>query len=112
MYLGLFAGLLTLFLESSMWLFYVATDLFGRFLASRNYKIQMVVHVERKSVVLLSGCLEASRRRFFILIIVRVHEPTFYWLSTSLKNCHPEASRHLGGRRIEFSSTRATRLMK
>ncbi len=43
-----------------MWLFYMTTDFFSRFLLSRNYKIQKVVHVERNSVVLPSGRLEAS----------------------------------------------------
>ena len=38
----------------------MTTDFFLRFLVPRNYKIQMVVHVERKSVALLSGRLEAS----------------------------------------------------
>ena len=38
----------------------MTTDFFWRFLVPRNYKIQTVVHVERKSVVLLSGRLEAS----------------------------------------------------
>jgi len=44
----------------------MTTDFFLRFLVPRNYKIQKVVHVERKSVVLPSGCLEASWRHFFI----------------------------------------------
>ncbi len=38
----------------------MTTDFFLRFLVPRNYKIQIGVHVERKSVVLLSGRLEAS----------------------------------------------------
>ncbi len=37
----------------------MTTDFFLRFLVSRNYKIQTVVHVEGKSLALLSGYLEA-----------------------------------------------------
>ncbi len=37
-----------------------------RFLESRKYKIQIVAHVERKSVVELSGIMEASYSHFFI----------------------------------------------
>ena len=39
---------------------------FGRFLESRNYKIQIVARVEGKSAVALSGITEASYPRFFI----------------------------------------------
>ena len=39
---------------------------FWRFLESRNYKIQIVVHVGGKSAVVLSGIMEASYPRFFI----------------------------------------------
>ena len=39
---------------------------FRRFLESRNYKIQIVVHVGRKSAALLSGRSEASYSHFFI----------------------------------------------
>ena len=39
---------------------------FPGFLLSRNYKIQIVVHVERKSAVVLSGLMEASYSHFFI----------------------------------------------
>ena len=49
-----------------MWLLLLACDFFLRFLESRNYKIQIRVHVEGKSVALLSGILEASYRLFFI----------------------------------------------
>ena len=42
------------------------TDFFWRFLVSRKYKIQIVAHVGRKSVVELSGVMEASYRHFFI----------------------------------------------
>ena len=44
---------------------------FWRFLESRKYKIQIVVHVERKSVVELSGIMEASYSHFFIGMISR-----------------------------------------
>ncbi len=39
---------------------------FSRFLESRNYKIQVVARVGRKSAVVLSGTTEASYSRFFI----------------------------------------------
>ncbi len=39
---------------------------FWRFLESRNYKIQIVARVGRKSAVVLSGTMEASYSRFFI----------------------------------------------
>jgi hypothetical protein len=39
---------------------------FSRFLLSRNYKIQIVARVGRKSVVVLSGAMEASYPHFFI----------------------------------------------
>ncbi len=39
---------------------------FLRFLESRNYKIQIVAHVGRKSAVVLSGTMEASYPHFFI----------------------------------------------
>ncbi len=39
---------------------------FSRFLESRNYKIQTVARVGRKSAVVLSGIMEASYARFFI----------------------------------------------
>ena len=41
---------------------------FRRFLESRNYKIQIVARVGRKSAVALSGLMEASYPRFFITI--------------------------------------------
>ncbi len=41
---------------------------FGRFLGSRNHKIQIVARVGRKSAVALSGIMEASYSRFFITI--------------------------------------------
>ncbi len=41
---------------------------FSRFLQSRNHKIQIVAHVGRKSVVVLSGIMEASYSHFFIPI--------------------------------------------
>ena len=39
---------------------------FSRFLESRNYKIQVIARVGRKSAVVLSGTTEASYPRFFI----------------------------------------------
>ncbi len=39
---------------------------FWRFLESRNYKIQIVARVGRKSAVVLSGLMEASYSRFFV----------------------------------------------
>ena len=39
---------------------------FWRFLESRNYKVQGVVRVGRKSTVVLSGTMEASYPLFFI----------------------------------------------
>ncbi len=42
------------------------TFFFSRFLLSRNYKSQVIAHVGRKSVVELSGIVEASYSHFFI----------------------------------------------
>ncbi len=39
---------------------------FWRFLGSRNYKIQIVARVGRKSAVVLSGTTEASYPLFFV----------------------------------------------
>ncbi len=39
---------------------------FWRFLLSRNYKIQIVARVGRKSAVVPSGIMEASYPHFFI----------------------------------------------
>ncbi len=49
-----------------MLLFKHACVFFSRFLESRNCKIQIVAHVGRKSVVVLSGIMEATCSRFFI----------------------------------------------
>ena len=49
-----------------MLLFEHACVFFSRFLLSRNYKIQIVAHVGRKSAVALSGMMEASYSRFFV----------------------------------------------
>ena len=49
-----------------MVLFEHACDFFWIFVESRNYKVQVVVHVGRKSAVVLSGSMEASYSRFFI----------------------------------------------
>ena len=43
-----------------------ARDFFWRFLESRNYKIQVVARVGRKSAVVLPGIMEASCSRFFV----------------------------------------------
>ncbi len=44
----------------------MVTDFFSRFLVSRNYKIQIVARVGRKSAVALSGTTEASYSHFFV----------------------------------------------
>ncbi len=44
----------------------LACVFFSRFLESKNYKIQIGVHVGRKSAVVLSGTMEASYSHFFI----------------------------------------------
>ncbi len=49
-----------------MLLFEHARVFFPRFPLSRNYKIQIVARVGRKSVVVLSGIVEASYPHFFI----------------------------------------------
>jgi len=48
-----------------MLLFEHARAFFSGFLISRNYKIQIVAHVGRKSAVVLSGIMEASYSRFY-----------------------------------------------
>ena len=62
-----------------MWLVYMTTDFFGRFLVSRNYKVQTAARVEGKSAVVLSGRSEASYRRFFIGQISGCSRSRFYW---------------------------------
>ena len=49
-----------------MLLFKHARDFFAGFLLSRNYKIQVVARVGRKSVALLPGIMEASYSHFFV----------------------------------------------
>ena len=49
-----------------MVLFKHACDFFWIFVLQRNYKVQVVVHVGRKSAVVLSGSMEASYPHFFI----------------------------------------------
>ncbi len=66
----------------------MTTDFFGRFLLSRNYKIQIVAHVERKSAALLSGIMEASYSHFFIPIDFKSSRSIFQCLSRSFKNYH------------------------
>ncbi len=90
----------------------MTTDFFGRFLLSRNYKIQIVAHVERKSAALLSGIMEASYSHFFIGQGFNCSRSIFWCVSRSLKNYHAQASKHLESRRIELSSESSTRLMK
>jgi len=90
----------------------MTTDFFSRFLLSRNYKIQIVAHVGRKSVVVLSGIMEASYSHFFIGQGFNCSRSIFWCLSRSLKNYHSEASRHLESRRIGLSATRASLLMR
>ncbi len=62
-----------------MLLFEHARVFFSRFLLSRNYKIQVIAHVGRKSAVVLSGTMEASYPHFFIGIdfdrFSRIHFP-------------------------------------
>ncbi len=55
-----------LFSISSMVLLQHACVFFSRFLESRNYKIQIVARVGRKSAVALSGIMEASYSHFFV----------------------------------------------
>ncbi len=45
---------------------HMTTDFFSRFLESRNYKIQIVARVGRRSAVAPSGLTEASDPHFFI----------------------------------------------
>ncbi len=49
-----------------MVLLLLARVFFSRFLESRNYKIQVVARVGRRSAVVLSGIMEASYSHFFI----------------------------------------------
>ncbi len=85
--LGLIAcKLITLFLYSYMLLFKHARVFSPRFLESRNYKIQIVARVGRKSVVVLSGIMEASYSHFFIGIDFNCSRSIFQCLSKSFKN--------------------------
>ena len=49
-----------------MLLFSRACVFFWRFVLWRNYKVQVIAHVGRKSAVVLSGIMEASYSRFFV----------------------------------------------
>ncbi len=89
----------------------MTTDFFSGFLLSRNYKIQIVAHVEGKSVVVPSGRSEASYSHFFIGQGFNCSRGRFWCLSTSFKNSTQEASRHLPSRRIELSSKSSALLM-
>ncbi len=94
--LGLIAcKLITLVLYSCMLLFKHACVFFSRFLLSRNYKVQIVAHVEGKSVALLSGITEASYSHFFIGQGFNCSRSIFYCFSKSFKNYHSEASKRL-----------------
>ena len=64
-HLGLSARLITSFSISSMVSLQHARVFFRGFLGSRNYKIQIVARVGRKSAVVPSGVTEASCSRFF-----------------------------------------------
>ena len=81
----------------------MATDFFGRFLLSRNYKIQIVAHVGRKSVVVLSGRLEASYRHFFIGQVSGCSRGRFHCLSDEIPYFHllsllsPQENPTIGG---------------
>ena len=61
-----------------MWLFHLTSVFFGRFLESRNYKIQVVAHVGRKSAVVPSGRSEASYSHFFIPIDFKSSRSIFW----------------------------------
>ncbi len=87
-HLGLFARLITLFSISSMVLLQHACVFFWRFLESRNYKIQIVAHVEGRSVALLSGTMEASYSHFFIGRGFNCSRGRFRCSSIGLKNYH------------------------
>ena len=89
----------------------MTTDFFSRFLESRNYKIQIVAHVGRKSAVALSGIMEASYSHFFIGQGFNCSRGSFQCLSRSLKNYHSPDSERSGSGRIEFSSKSTTCLM-
>ncbi len=78
----------TLFLYSYMWLLLLARDFFSRFLGSRNYKIQIVARVGRRSAVVLSGIVEASYSRFFIGQGFDRSRSSFRCLSSTFKNYH------------------------
>ncbi len=53
---------------------------FWRFLESRNYKIQIVAHVGRKSAVVLSGVTEASYSHFFIGRVLLYYDYLFAYM--------------------------------
>ena len=61
---------------------------FSGFLLSRNYKIQIVARVGRKSAVVLSGLMEASYSHFFIGIGFNCSRGIFWCSSRGLKNYH------------------------
>ncbi len=70
---------------------------FSRFLLSRNYKIQVIAHVGRKSAVVLSGIMEASYSHFFIGQVVNCSRSKFLLscrkASKTITNKPPDTSR-------------------
>ncbi len=56
------------------------TCFFSRFLESRNYKIQIVARVGRKSAVVLSGTMEASYPHFFVGLVFNCSRYYFLFL--------------------------------
>ncbi len=59
--------ILSLYIHNLPWCYYnLHVFFFSRFVESRNYKIQIVAHVGRKSAVVPSGTMEASYSHFFI----------------------------------------------
>ncbi len=85
---------------------------FRRFLESRNYKIQVIAHVGRKSAALLSGLMEASYSHFFIGRGFNRSRGRFHCKVGKLQRLSlTSLSRHLESRRIELSSKSSALLM-
>jgi hypothetical protein len=81
---------------------------FWRFLESRNYKIQIVAHVEGKSVALLSGIMEASYSAFFYRARFQLFTQQFPMFVERLQKLPLQASNHLGVEESELSSKSST----
>ena len=94
-----------------MLLFEHACVFFWRLLESRNYKIQIVARVGRKSVVALSGIVEASYSHFFIGRGFDCSRGRFRKVAPR-PNYRQQASGRSGSGRIEFSSKSTTFLMR